>query len=166
MNGARLISGSVSVFPLAFALLMGVTPALGQQPSPSAPKDSPGRQAPANEAEDAFRKGEQYSERKNYKEAMRWYRIAAEKGHLESQNNVGMFYLTGMGVPKDVAEGVKWLRKAADRGHEAAQRNMGIMYLQGIGVPQDRAEAIRWLRKAAEKGDDEAKSALKMIGEK
>ena len=166
MNGARLISSSVSVFPLAFTLLMSAMLAFGQQSSPAAPKDSQAQKSPAREAEEAFRKGEQFGEKKNYKEAMRWYRIAAEKGHLESQSNVGMFYVAGMGVPKDVAEGVKWLRKAADQGHEVAQRNMGFMYLQGIGVPQDRAEAIRWLRKAAEKGDDEAKAALKMIGEK
>ena len=114
-------------------------------------------------AEEAFKKAEVLAQKKDYAAAMRLYRVAADQGHLESQNNVGMFYVMGMGVPKNVVEGEKWLRKAANAGHDVAQRNMGFLYLQGIGVPQDSAEAVRWLRKAADQGDEEARAALKAL---
>lgn len=117
-------------------------------------------------AQDAFRKGEELGAKEKYADALRWYRIAADGGHLESQNNVGMFLVSGMGGRKDPVEGVRWLRKAADSGHDVAQRNMGFLYMQGLGVPKDDAEALRWLRKAADQGDEEAKAAIKMLGGK
>ena len=123
-------------------------------------------QKPPAPGEEAFRKGEEFAKKQNYAEALRWYRMAAEKGHLESQNDIGMFYVMGMGVKQDVAEGLRWLRKAADKGHPTAQRNLGVMYVQGMGLPQDREEGIRWLRKAAAQGDDDAKDALKSLGVK
>ena len=134
--------------------------------APSPARTGSSTQAVDAQAEEAFRKGEEFGEKKKYADALRWYRIAAERGHLESQNNVGLFLVSGMGGTKDVGEGIRWLRKAADRGHEVAQRNIGFMYLQGIGVPQDRAEALRWLRKAADQGDEEAKAGIKMLGGK
>jgi TPR repeat protein len=154
-----------AVVVAAITVAMSMGPASGQKPAPSSPAGSTAKKATAP-GEEEFQKAEEFGAKNNYAEALKWYRIAADKGHLESQNDVGMFYIMGMGVPKDVAEGTRWLRKAADQGHDVAQRNMGIMYLQGIGVPQDNAEAIRWLRKAAAQGDDEAKGALKMLGVK
>jgi TPR repeat protein len=116
--------------------------------------------------QEAFRKGEEFAAKEKYADALRWYRVAADGGHLESQNNVGMFLVSGMGGRKDLGEGVRWLRKAAERGHDVAQRNMGFLYMQGLGVPKDRAEALRWLRKAADQGDEEAKAGIKMLGAK
>jgi TPR repeat protein len=117
-------------------------------------------------AEEAFKMGEALAEKKDFAGAMRNYRIAADQGHLESQNDVGMFYVMGMGVAKNVAEGEKWLRKAANAGHPTAQRNMGFLYMEGMGVPKDRAKAIAWFRKAAAQGDDEAIAGLKALGAK
>jgi TPR repeat protein len=146
----------------AFVTILLAAPAVAQKPG-SADSGKPSAKAAA-QAEEAFKKAEAFGEKNNLVEALRWYRVAADQGHLESQNNVGMFYVSGMGVKKDVVEGARWLRKAADRGHDVAQRNLGFLYLQGIGVAQDRAEAIRWLRKAADQGDEEAKSVLKRLG--
>ena len=33
-------------------------------------------------------------------EAVKWYRKAAEQGHAEAQNNLGVMYLNGRGVPQ------------------------------------------------------------------
>ena len=115
-------------------------------------------------AREALRKGDEASQREDYKTALRWYRQAAESGNAEAQDNVGFFYLTGMGVKQDAAEGARWLRKAAAQGNEVAERNLGLMYVQGLGVPSDREEGIRWLRKAAAHGDEESKAALKSLG--
>jgi len=37
----------------------------------------------------------------DYAESMKWFRMAAEQGLAEAQNNVGIAYEKGQGVPKD-----------------------------------------------------------------
>ena len=50
---------------------------------------------------------------KDDKEAVKWYRKAAEQGDAKAQNNLGVKYGNGLGVLKDYKEAVKWYRKAA-----------------------------------------------------
>ena len=84
----------------------------------------------------------------------------AESGDAEAQNNLGVMYNKGLGVPEDYAEAVKWYRLAADQGYADAQCNLGVMYDNGQGVPQDYAEAVKWTRLAADQGDAEAQGNL------
>ena len=79
-------------------------------------------------------------------------RARAEAGDAGAQNDLGLSYAHGEGVPQDGAEAVRWLRLAADQGHTTAQVNLGGQYLRGLGVPQDGAEAVRWYRLAADQG--------------
>jgi len=48
-------------------------------------------------------------------------RADAEKGDLESQNNLGYSYQKGEGVEIDLVEGFKWFKKAAERGYAKSQ---------------------------------------------
>ena len=81
-------------------------------------------------------------------EAVAWYRKAAEQGHVDAQNNLGM-YATGEGVPQDNVEAVAWLRLAAEQGDARAQVALGAMYADGRGVPQDLVEGHALLNLAA-----------------
>ena len=54
---------------------------------------------------------------KDYAEAAKWYRKAAEQGHAVAQFNLGVMYADGEGVSKNDAEAVKWFRQAAEQGH-------------------------------------------------
>ncbi len=74
----------------------------------------------------------------------------AEAGNAQAQNDLGIMYKDGLGVPKDEVEAVKWLRKAADQSNAMAQAYLGFMYVEGLGVPKDEVEAVKWFRKAAE----------------
>lgn len=49
----------------------------------------------------------------DYAEAARWYRRAAEAGHVLAQRNLGFLYASGKGVPRDFAEAERWFDKAA-----------------------------------------------------
>ena len=89
---------------------------------------------------------------KDYKEAVKWYRKAAEQGYAKAQNALGDCYYNGEGVDADDTEAVKWYRKAAEQGFAAAQYNLGDSYFNGEGVERDYTEAIKWYRKAAEQG--------------
>jgi hypothetical protein len=94
--------------------------------------------------------------------------IAALKGQAESgdalaQNNLGLDYYRGEGVPQDYAQAAVWWRKAAEQGQRAAQLNLGQLYDQGRGVPQDNAQAAVWYRKAGEQGVEEAQLNLGVL---
>jgi hypothetical protein len=85
-------------------------------------------------------------------------REAAEQADAAAQNNLGLSYALGQGVPQDNALAVYWTRKAAEQGHAKAQVRLGVSYYQGQGATQDYAEAYFWLDLAISTGKvEEAK---------
>jgi len=62
--------------------------------------------------------------KKDYAEAVRWYRKAAERGNIYAQFNLGEAYRKGEGVPQDSAAALMWQRRAAEQGDAEAQFNV------------------------------------------
>lgn len=61
-------------------------------------------------------------EEQNVEESFRYYKLAAERGHILSQFNVGICYeYGGEGVDIDLAEAMTWYAQAAEQGHKGAQ---------------------------------------------
>jgi len=96
----------------------------------------------------------------DYREAAKWFRVAAEQGNADAQNNLAVMYDKEQGVPQDYREAAKWYRAAAEQGLSVAQRSLGFMYHEGQGVPQDYKEAAKWYRAAAEQGLSVAQNSL------
>jgi uncharacterized protein len=90
---------------------------------------------------DCYRIGDQLT-KQDYAEAIRWYRLAAEKGDAAAQNDLGSMHLNAMGVPKDATEAAKWYRKSAEQGLAMAMFHYALRCLHGDGVEQDDAEAV------------------------
>jgi uncharacterized protein len=67
-----------------------------------------------------YRKGEGVP--RDDAEAAKWYRKAAEQGHLYAQTVVGGLYAVGLGVPQDYVEAHKWFNLAASRSTLASNR--------------------------------------------
>jgi TPR repeat protein len=88
----------------------------------------------------------------DYATALQEWLPLAEQGSAGAQYNLGIMYVAGQGVSKDVAEAVRWYQLAAEQGAADAQFNVGIAYRSGLGVLQDAAEAGRWFRFSAEQG--------------
>ena len=109
-----------------------------------------GAETPPAEAD--FNAGVAAYKQGDYATALREWRPLAKQGNAGAQNNLGVMYSNGRGVPQDYAKAVEWYRKAAEQGYADAQYNLGVMYDHGRGVPQDDAEAVGWYRKAAEQG--------------
>lgn len=69
---------------------------------------------------------------KDYGEAMRWYRKAADQESgvwsLMAQNAIGWMYLHGEGVPKNPDEAVRWYRKTIDKGAMAEPQDGASRY--------------------------------------
>ncbi len=102
----------------------------------------------------------------DYKEALKWFTKAAERGVPVAQFNVGVMYSQGQGVARDDAEAVKWYRKAADQGHEDARHNLSRMEEKAkstydILMEHDRAIALAKQGKTLEQADQEAALALR-----
>lgn len=54
------------------------------------------------------------------KEAVKWYRLAAEQGYAVAQCNRGAMYASGDGVPQDFGKALKWWQLAAEQRIESA----------------------------------------------
>ena len=131
-------------------------------PTPAA-TPTPAPQHDQSEANQLFQQGVRCLNEKNYTEAAKLFKAAADQGHAQAQFYLGCCYDNGQGVPQNQAEAAKWYKLAADQGYADAQLNLGVCYANGEGVPQDFAEAVKWLRLAAEQGLEEAQEALKTI---
>ncbi len=103
------------------------------------PAETPPAEADLSAGFAAYRRGD-------YATALSEWRPLAEQGHAKAQNNLGLMYRNGEGVPQDDAEAVGWWRKAAEQGYATAQHNLGVMYGKGLGVPQDEAQAYMWFK--------------------
>ena len=97
---------------------------------------------------------------RDYAEAVKWYRRAAEQGYALGQYCLGDMYDNGKGVTQNYAEAMKWYRKAADQGNTSAQCSIGLLYEFGHGVPKSYTDAVEWYRKAADAGNARAQYCL------
>jgi tetratricopeptide (TPR) repeat protein len=81
---------------------------------------------------------------KEYAEAAKWYRLAADQGLADAQYKLGSMYDSGGRLKRDYPEAAKWYRLAANQGDGDGQLSLGIMYYWGNGVPQDYVQAYKW----------------------
>lgn len=99
----------------------------------------------------------------NKQKATKWYKMAAEKGHVSAQLNLGVIYNQGIGVKQNYEEAAKWYKKAAEQGNSKAQLNLGILYDLGRGVEKNIVKAQENYKKAAMKGMRDAQYNLGII---
>lgn len=92
--------------------------------------------------------------------AARWFRHAAELGHIESMAEYALHLELGVGVEQNDSEALNWYVKAAEFGHIEANFSIGECYEEAKGVPHDLNEACLWYFKSAEKGCDDSVKAL------
>ncbi len=81
-------------------------------------------------------------------EAMRSFRLAADRGHGEAMAAIGQIYHLGFGVTRDDREALSWFKKAADKGDGAGTYGLGLMFLVGWGTAKDTTQADVLLKKA------------------
>ena len=86
---------------------------------------------------------------RDYTEAARWYRRAAENSNVMAQSTLGDIYYYGRGVPQDFVEAGQWWQLAAEQGMAVAQLNLGVMFANGDGVPQDYVKSYLYTNLAA-----------------
>ena len=103
-----------------------IEPQLRPQP-PSAARTAPGAAAPAAAAPKAPPTAAQLEQQKmeqsiEEKKKLQWQMDRAEKGSDPAQYALGMRYLEGKGVEKDLKKARKWLEASAKQGNADAKK--------------------------------------------
>jgi TPR repeat protein len=141
----------------------------------------------ARTPEAAFDLGMRYSMgngmSQDHREAARYFRLAADKGHMRAQFSIALCYDKGEGVLQNHSEAARYYRLAADQGHALAQFNVADqaaryihlaadqgeanaqcayaqLCLQGVVLPQNWGEGARYHRLAADQGCAPSQLAL------
>lgn len=81
---------------------------------------------------------------KNYPQAVKWYKKAAEQGNASAQHSLGHMLKDGLGVKKNYSLALKWYKLAAAQGDEVGMSSLGTMYKDALGVPQNYRLAYQW----------------------
>lgn len=97
---------------------------------------------------------------RNYAEAARVFRLAANQGNAVAQMSLGRMNFYGQGAEFDQQEALRLFRLSANQGQAGAQNLLGVMYENGAVVERDYTEAARLFRLAANQGQRSAQYNL------
>jgi TPR repeat protein len=90
---------------------------------------------------------------RNEARALDLFQKAAAAGHTRAQINLGILYMRGLGVPRDLVNARAWLEKAAASGDPQALYTLGrAMDESSEQIAPDPVRAADLYRRAAEKG--------------
>ena len=86
----------------------------------------------------------QKSQEKNrdYKQAFKWYRLAAINGSRQAQHRLGSLYARGQGVPQNLVKAYAWCKVAAFQNSSRGKRKLKCLEAK-MGLDQIREG--RWL---------------------
>ncbi len=92
----------------------------------------------------------------NIPSSIRDLKKSAKSGDLHALAQLGVNYLIGHQVSRDVNRGFKDIRKAAQKGEIASQTLLATLYAAGMGTAENWGKAYDWLIIAAQNGDPRA----------
>ena len=104
--------------------------------------------------------GTWYLKRGNVQNALRWLTAAADLSSSTAQYRLGVLYLKGEQVEKNMELAVRYLSASAERGNQYAQYTLGSLYLSGDGISRDEALGREWLSCSAALGNSYAQHLL------
>jgi TPR repeat protein len=102
---------------------------------------------------------------RNFSEAARWFRAAADAGDPVAQHDLGVLYFKGLGVPLDYNAAAHWIALAAKLGNSSAAADLAYLYETGKGVPLDYVAAYLWYSRAIAIGGTAASPRLKSLSQ-
>src|SRR5258706_4140821 len=78
------------------------------------------------------------------RQAVKWFRIAAEKGHRTAERALAEALEAGKGTTTDLVAARSWYDKAARAGDSTAAEKLAEFLSEGKGGPSDAAMAYAW----------------------
>ena len=103
-----------------------------------------------------FEKGQFAMEQGDNDTAESYFAKAAEKGHAEAANTLGVIRHN----QKQYEEAFKLFKQAVEQGFEPAAKNLAQYYSVGLGCERNDNEAFKLFLKLAEGGDADAQSTV------
>ncbi len=86
--------------------------------------------------------------------------LAAERGSLDAQFELYIYYAQGLGVEADAEKSQAWLQRAAEGNHPRALYNIAAAYASGSSGEQDLEKAAAYYERAAALGNGRAAATL------
>ena len=100
----------------------------------------------------AFEDGANAYKRGNYQGALNAWRNLSQTD-ATVQNNIGIMYMDGRGVARNMPLAVQWLARSAANGSSLVQNNLGGLYRDGKGVNRDFNKALTYFSASAAQGN-------------
>jgi hypothetical protein len=97
----------------------------------------------------------------DYKEAIRWYKLAAEQGNAAGQYSLGYAYQHGHEVLQDYKEAIRWYKLAAEQDYSPAQYGLGKIN----EVLQEYTTSHKWYNIAGANGFERALKSRDIVEE-
>lgn len=94
-----------------------------------------------NDVEDIYRIGMHYFAEKNYDKSFKFIKLAAQMKHSKATNNLGIFYLFGIGTKINYKEAQSMLSMANALGDSLSSFNLAAMRKHGFGGKPDHNKA-------------------------
>ncbi len=105
------------------------------------------------------------AEKKSLKASINEIIREADLGYAQSQFKLGLAYLQGIGVEKNISTAIKWFELSAKQNYLNAEYALGRLAFSGEGMPKNYELAQTWLMQAALKGSAKAQLLLAQLYE-
>ena len=155
-------------------LISNMYPSSDQRPketvaAPGRPQKSTQKKQKSTSArspDELYAKGCKFRDGGNLNQAAECFRMAAEQGHSDAQNCLGVCYECGNGVKPDARMALEWYAKSAEQDNAKALFNLGRCFENGIGCDEiDLPTAKECYAKALELGYKDAEYPLYHVKE-
>lgn len=95
--------------------------------------------------------------------AVKYLKMAANKGYLKAERDLGLIYVSSDSPVFDMDEALKWITLTAKKGDAFSQYVIGHYYSTGDYLPQDDEKAYHWLLESSYNGCETAMFELGKI---
>lgn len=95
--------------------------------------------------------------------ALKYLMMAADKGYLKAQRDLGLIYVSSDSPVFDMDKALTWINLTAKKGDAFSQYIIGHYYNTGDYLPQDDEKAYHWLLESAYNGCEAAMFELGKI---
>lgn len=100
----------------------------------------------------AFEDGANFYKRGNWQGALNSWRNLSQTD-ATVQNNIGIMYMDGKGVARNMPLAVQWPSRSAANGSSLGQNNLGGLYRDSKGVNRDFNRALTYFSASAAQGN-------------
>ena len=111
-----------------------------------------------------YKKGQSAYDKKDYVQAVSFWKPLAKEGDIEAINSMGNLYATENTtptcLPEDFSKALYYFKQGTLKGNRHSLYRLALLYGGGLGVKQDQKKARELLKKSANKGHSGAAYAL------